>query len=184
VITPDGFETERLVLRRFTMDDLDWYHDVSSRPDVVRWLYYDVLDEPAARERLARKVERRALAETGDGVSYAVVLRTTGELVGDASLFLPNAEFRQGEIGYVLHPDHHGRGYATEALVPLLDWAFTVRGLHRVAGRLEPRNSGSARVLERLGMRHEGTLLENEWIKGEWQSETVYAILAREWAAR
>jgi RimJ/RimL family protein N-acetyltransferase len=50
-----------------------------------------------------------------------------------------------------------------------------------VIGRLEPRNTGSARVLEKLGMRREAHLVENEWIKGEWQSELVYAILAREW---
>ena len=53
--------------------------------------------------------------------------------------------------------------------------------LHRVVGRLEPRNTGSARVLEKLGMRREAHLVENEWVKGEWQSELVYAILAREW---
>jgi RimJ/RimL family protein N-acetyltransferase len=48
-------------------------------------------------------------------------------------------------------------------------------------GRLEPRNTGSARVLEKLGMRREAHLVENEWVKGEWQSELVYAILAGEW---
>ena len=51
-------------------------------------------------------------------------------------------------------------------------------------GRLEPRNAPSAKVLERLGMRLEAHLVENEWVKGEWQSELVYAILEREWRAR
>ena len=63
----------------------------------------------------------------------------------------------------------------------MLDFAFGPLGLHRVIGRLEPRNVGSARVLEKLGMRREAHLVENEWVKGEWQSELVYAILAREW---
>jgi RimJ/RimL family protein N-acetyltransferase len=49
--------------------------------------------------------------------------------------------------------------------------------------RLLPRNAASARVLEKLGMRLEAHLVENEWVKGEWQSELVYAMLAREWAA-
>ena len=56
--------------------------------------------------------------------------------------------------------------------------------LHRVCGRLESRNAASARVLEKLGMRREAHLIENEWVKGEWQSESVYALLAREWEAR
>ena len=59
--------------------------------------------------------------------------------------------------------------------------AFEHYDLHRVYGRLEPRNAASARVLEKLGMRREAQLIENEWVKGEWQSEAIYALLAREW---
>jgi len=78
-------------------------------------------------------------------------------------------------------PAHQGRGYATEASRALLDFAFETMGLHRVVGRAEARNLASARVLEKLGMRLEARLIENEWVKGEWQSEVVYAILDREW---
>ena len=53
--------------------------------------------------------------------------------------------------------------------------------MHRVIGRLEARNEASARVLERLGMRQEAHMIENEYVKGEWQSEVVYALLDREW---
>ena len=86
-----------------------------------------------------------------------------------------------GEIGFIVHPDHQGRGYATEASRELLRLAFEDLGLHRVIGRVEARNIGSARVLEKLGMRREAHLIENEYVKGEWQSELVYAMLAREW---
>jgi RimJ/RimL family protein N-acetyltransferase len=84
------------------------------------------------------------------------------------------------EVGFSFLPAHQGNGYATEAARALVDWAFGV-GHHRVYGRLEVRNTASARVLEKLGMRREAHLVENEWIKGEWQSEFVYAILDREW---
>ena len=66
----------------------------------------------------------------------------------------------------------------------MLTFAFEVYDLHRVCGRLEARNAASARVLERLGMRREAHLVENEWVKDEWQSEFVYAILEREWRAQ
>ena len=105
----------------------------------------------------------------------------SGELVGDVSLLWASEAHRQGELGFVLHPSHQGNGYATEASRPMLAFAFEELGLHRVVGRLEPRNAGSARVLEKLGMRREAHLVENEWVKGEWQSELVYALLAREW---
>jgi len=88
---------------------------------------------------------------------------------------------RQGEVGFLFHPQQQGRGYATEAGEALLGLAFDTYALHRVVGRLEPRNVASARVLERLGMRRKAHLLENEWVKGEWQSELVYALLDREW---
>jgi RimJ/RimL family protein N-acetyltransferase len=66
----------------------------------------------------------------------------------------------------------------------LLQLAFEEFGLHRVIGRLEPRNTASARLLERLGMRREAHFVENEFIKGEWQSELVYELLEHEWASR
>jgi RimJ/RimL family protein N-acetyltransferase len=64
----------------------------------------------------------------------------------------------------------------------MLRVGFDELGLHRVIGRLDARNAGSAAVLERLGMRREALLVDNEWVKGEWTSELVYALLAAEWA--
>jgi RimJ/RimL family protein N-acetyltransferase len=82
-----------------------------------------------------------------------------------------------------VHPDHQGLGYATEMARPLLRIAFEDLGLHRVTGALDARNAASARVLEKLGMRREAHLVENAFVKGEWQSELIYAILATEWRA-
>ena len=65
--------------------------------------------------------------------------------------------------------------------MPLLALAFDDLGAHRVMGRLDARNTASARVLGRLGMRLEAHLVEDEWFKGEWSSTLVYAILDREW---
>ena len=92
-------------------------------------------------------------------MSAAVALRATGELVGDISLLWASVTHRQGELGFVFHRAHHGNGYATEAAWPMLAFGFEVVGLHRVIGRLEPRNRGSARVLEKLGMRQEAHLV-------------------------
>jgi RimJ/RimL family protein N-acetyltransferase len=114
----------------------------------------------------------------------AVILRETGEFVGDVGLHWVSVLHRQGELGFVIHLAHQGRGYAVEASVPLLDFAFQTLELHRVIGRAESGNAPSVRVLEKIGMRHEAHLVENEWVKGEWQSEVVYAILATEWASR
>ena len=173
--------TDRLLLRPFEADDLDALHAIHSDEAVVRWLYNDPRTLNETRELLGRKIAGAALHAEGDWLGAAVTLRDTGELVGDLSLFWTSETHRQGELGFVVHPLHQGRGYATEASRPMLAFAFEELGLHRVVGRLEPRNTGSARVLEKLGMRREAHLVENEWVKGEWQSELVYALLAREW---
>ncbi|MGK5443696.1 GNAT family N-acetyltransferase [Micromonospora sp. URMC 105] len=175
--------TDRLDLRLFTADDLAALHDYQSRADVTRYLYFGPNDEAASRETLARKRARVALRAEGDVLNLALVLRQTGAVIGDVLLIWTSVTHRQGEIGYVLHPDHTGHGYATEAAREMLRLGFDGLGLHRIVGRLDARNTASARVLERLGMRREALLRQNEWVKGEWTDEAVYALLAREWRA-
>ena len=174
-------ETARLLLRPFLGSDLEALHAIHGDAENARWLYNDPRTLGETRELLALKTAGSALRCEGEWLSAAVELRATKELVGDISLLWASVPHRQGELGFVFHRGHQGSGYATEAAWPLLAFAFEIVGLHGVSGRLEPRNRGSARVLEKLGMRREAHLVENEWVKGEWQSELVYAVLAREW---
>ena len=174
-------ETERLLLRPFTDGDFDALYAMHSRQDVARYLYWGPRNEEEVRAALVKKVASSELNSEGDFIALAGVVKATDEVVGDFVLQWVSAEHQQGEIGFLVHPDHQGRGYATEAGHLLLRLAFDGLKLHRVIGRLEARNAASARVLEKLGMRREADLVENERVKGEWQSELVYAILEREW---
>jgi RimJ/RimL family protein N-acetyltransferase len=174
-------ETERLRLRHLVREDLAALCAIESPPEVARWLYWEARSEDEVRTSLDVRITRaRERAETG--VTFGVEVIATGELVGHVSLTV-EPEHGQAEIGFIFNPDHHGRGYATEASRAVLGIAFGVYEVHRVCARLEPRNAASARVLEKLGMRLEAHLRENEWVKGEWQSELVYALLDREWRA-
>jgi RimJ/RimL family protein N-acetyltransferase len=179
-----SLETDRLLLRPFAPGDFEPLLAMQSRPDVARWLYWEARDADAVRAALAAKLGRSTMSADGAGLSFAAVLKSSGELIGDCSVFTVSGEHRQGEIGFIFHPDQHGHGYATEAARELLAFAFGECGFHRVIGRLEARNSASARVLARIGMREEAHLVENEWVKGEWQSERIYAILEHEWRAQ
>ena len=173
--------TERLLLRPFDDDDLEAVYETHSRGDITRYLYW----EPRTRDEALEMVERRkletAIETEGDGLHLVAQLHDSPAMVGHVSLQWVSREHRQGEIGFVLHPDHHGRGYATEASAAVLRLGFEGLDLHRIVGRCDGRNIASARVMERLGMRREAHLLENEFIKGEWTDELVYAILADEW---
>lgn len=174
-------QTERLVLRPFEEGDIEALYAMQSDEEVVRYLYHDARSLDEVRAALERKIAAVSIAGEGDGVGAAAILRDTGELVADLSLWCVSEGHAQGELGFVVHPAHQRRGYATEAARPMLDFAFDTVGLHRMVGRTEARNTASARVLEKLGMRREAHFIENEWVKGEWQSELVYAILAEEW---
>jgi RimJ/RimL family protein N-acetyltransferase len=177
-------ETNRLLLRPYAFDDLDALHDLERRAETARYLYNQPLTREQAKALLDRRRTQVAIDEDGDQLVLVLERKAAGGLIGHVNLHRTSREHRQGEIGYVLHPDHQGRGYATEAAALLLRLGFSELGLHRIVGRLDARNAASARVLERLGMRQEAHLRENEFVKGEWADELVYAILAREWRER
>ncbi|HYO29375.1 MAG TPA: GNAT family protein, partial [Thermomicrobiales bacterium] len=174
--------TERLLLRPFAAADLDALAAIQSRPEVARYLYWKPRPRAEVAGALERRLEQTRIEAEGDALVLAVVVRETDTLVGDVLLWWRSAEHRQGEVGYVFHPDHAGRGYATEASRAALRLGFEDLGLHRIVARCDARNGASARVMERLGMRREAHLRENEFVKGEWCDELVYALLEDEWA--
>ena len=142
-----------------------------------------LLAEGDIADRIAGRWGRTELTEPGQSLTLALEERATGRLVGDAVLFWHSAEHRAGEVGYILSPEATGLGYATEAATAMLRLGFDGLGLHRMVARLDERNTASARVAERLGMRLEARLVQNEWFKGEWSTELVFAMLEDEWRA-
>ena len=172
--------TERMRLRPYTDDDFDAFFDLHRREDVARYLPWYPRDEEAAREALARH-QRLTIEVEGQGLTLAGFDKETGRLVGDFVLILRSVEHRRGEVGYALHPDFAGRGLAAEGARVMLEIAFRRLDLRRVIGRIDARNQASARVLAKLGLRHEAHLVQNELFKGEWTDEDDFAILREEW---
>jgi RimJ/RimL family protein N-acetyltransferase len=174
--------TERLVFRLFTDDDFEAVYDMQSRPEVARYLYWSPRDRSGAAKSLREKLKCTSIKAEGDILNLAVERTEGGPVIGDMMLHYVSATHRQAEVGYILHPDAQGQGLATEAARAIVDLAFRQLKVHRVFGQIDARNTASARVLERVGMRREAHLVENEWVKGEWTDEVIYAVLADEWA--
>jgi RimJ/RimL family protein N-acetyltransferase len=174
--------TARLVLRGLRPGDAEALHSYRSLPEVARYVPFEPMGPEDIAERLDGRWARRRVTEQGDGITIGVERADSGELIGDLALMLTSTEHRGGEIGWVLHPGHGGRGYATEAARAGLGLMFGA-GLHRVVARVDARNAPSVRLCERLGMRREAVLRENEWFKGGWSDEIDYALLEEEWAA-
>jgi RimJ/RimL family protein N-acetyltransferase len=114
----------------------------------------------------------------------AIVRREDGAILGDCGIHFLAEVPRSAEIGITLAAEHQRQGYATEALTAVLDYLFTGLGKHRVHGSVDPANTASARLLERVGMRKEAHFVESLWFKGRWADDLVFAILDREWKAR
>jgi aminoglycoside 6'-N-acetyltransferase len=172
---------DRLRLRRFTPADLDDFVAYRSIPEIAR---YQSWDAPYPREEAERFIAELAAQHpdtTGEWFQFAIELRATGQLMGDCAAAPQGDDPRIVEVGFTLAPGFHGHGYATEAARALLDYLFVARRKHRVIADCDARNTASARVLERLGMRQEGHLRQSTWAKGEWTDDLLYAILAAEW---
>ena len=91
---------------------------------------------------------------------------------------------RRAEVGYALARSAWGRGYVSEALAPLVAYAFDEMDLNRLDAVIDPRNTASAKVVSRLGFMHEGTLRERYIVRGEKTDSAIYGLLRREWEAR
>jgi RimJ/RimL family protein N-acetyltransferase len=182
-ILESPIETQRLLVRAFRADDLDDLHAIRSLPEVVRYLYGDVRSREEVQQMLVERAALTRLEQDGDGLVLAAERREDGRVIGDVSLWLRSVEHRQGEIGFVFHPDAQGRGYAKEAATALLGLAFGELGLHRVYGRTDGRNDASAGLLRRLGMRQEAHFRHDEIFKGAWGDQLVFAMLDDEWNA-
>ena len=177
-------ETDRLTLRRYVENDYDDLLKLQSNPDVTRFLLYDPKTPEQVKESLAGRLADVPMDTDGQALTVAVILRDTGRHLGEVTLFMNNVEQRTGEIGYVFHPESHGHGYAAEASAELLRLGFEELGLHRIIARLDARNTGSVKLLERLGLRQEAHFVQNEYLKGEWTDELVFAMLYSEWDKR
>jgi RimJ/RimL family protein N-acetyltransferase len=177
-------DTARLRLRPFRPDDLDALLGIQSRDDVTQFLYWGARTRDAVQTALSERVRQNVIHREGDKLILAVERRDTEVLIGDVNLVWLNHDTRQDETGFVLHPDHHGNGFARESAEVMLRLGFEELELHRIIGRCDGRNTASTKVMEKLGMRHEAHFRQNEIVKGEWTDEIVYALLADEWKAR
>jgi RimJ/RimL family protein N-acetyltransferase len=175
---------ERVALRRFRLTDLTPFVTYRSHPEVARYQSWDAPYPVEKGESLIRAMQRQHPDTPGEWFQFAVTLASTGELIGDCGSKTDAADPRLADIGYTIAHDHQGNGHGTDTVRTLLRYLFEARGKHRVTASCDPRNVASIRLLERLGMRHEGHLRQSVWFNGEWADDLIFAMLEREWAER
>ncbi len=171
--------TPRLLLREFTVADFATTHAYGSDVEVTRHTIFGPSTEDETRAFLERTVAGQAHRPR---LTYdlAIVRKEGGVHIGSVALHL---EDEQASLGYVLAKPFWHQGYAPEAAGALVGYGFCELKLHRIFALCDVDNPASARVMAKLGMRHEGTFLKAGRMKGEWRDELRYAILATEWKA-
>lgn len=176
-------ETERLILRRPTRSDLEPMVESWSEPAMTR--YTGV--RPNIRDFLGQLIEdmhAKAPGESDPGgpwYQYAVVRKEDGLLVGDIGVGFHVPGERQAELGYRIHPDHHRKGYAREAVTAIIDHLAEHHDLHRFIGVVASENAASIALLRALGFRQEGHFRQSFLCGGEWLDDAYFALLASEW---
>lgn len=173
---------KRLILRELQPQDLPAVHAYGSHLEGVRYQPWGP-NSPEDSRAFLRHVLAEAAARPRRNYTLAVELLEDSHVAGTVSLTVRDAQHAQAELGYFLHPDLWGNGYATEAARLILGFAFSELALHRVFATVDPRNLASVRVLEKLGMTLEGRMRENMLLRDGWRDSLLYSLLIQEWAA-
>lgn len=110
-----------------------------------------------------------------------IIEQESDTLIGDIGVHFMDSENKQVEVGCTLNKDYQGKGYATESLRTIIDYLIQTLNKHRIITSIDPANSDSIRLVERLGFRKEAHFVESLFFHGKWVDDIVYAILEKEW---
>jgi [ribosomal protein S5]-alanine N-acetyltransferase len=169
-------ETARLVLRELREEDWEAVLAYQSDPRYLRYYAWESRSADEVRAFLAMLIGRQREVPRIK-FQLAIELKADGRMIGNCGVRLPEAGSRVADIGYELAPWEWGQGYATEAARAVRDYGFEVLGAHRVWAECVAENVGSARVLEKIGLRLEGRLRESGFFKGRWWDGLIYGML-------
>ncbi|HYD79017.1 MAG TPA: GNAT family N-acetyltransferase [Paucimonas sp.] len=169
--------TDRLRLRPIGEHDANALFAIFSDPEVMRFWSTPPWTDPAQ----ALESIRSTRADYENGSALRLGVEQADRLIGTCTLFAISHGNRRAEIGYALARRHWGKGYMHEALAAFVGHAFGALGLHRLEADIDPRNTASARALERLGFIKEGHLRERWIVAGEVSDSALYGLLAGDW---
>jgi RimJ/RimL family protein N-acetyltransferase len=169
-------ESERLILRNLTDEDFDAVHAYASDPKVCTYMEWGPNTPEETRAHLARCIAE--VTNPRPSWTMALVQKSDQRLIGSCSLTIdvgvtPGA----ASMGYVIHRELWGHGYATEAGKTMLAFGFNTLGLHRIWATCRPENTASAKVLQKIGMQYEAHLPRDKAFRGQWHDSLLFAAI-------
>jgi len=174
----DNITTDRLAVRPAELGDeraIYSYRSNFAENKYQGW-FPDSVEE--VREHIKTNISQN-IDITDMWLQFAIII-SENKLIGDIGVNL-SADKMQAEVGCTLDKAFQGKGYATEALGAMIDYLFLTLKKHRITASIDPRNTASIRMVERLGFKKEAHFRESLFIRGEWVDDVIYAILEKEW---
>jgi RimJ/RimL family protein N-acetyltransferase len=162
-------------LRDFDHQDVDAVLAIVGDDRVTRWLSFDDRDRDGAERMLTAAINA---AQDAPRTEFYLAVTVAEGLVGFVRLALGGA--RAAKLGYAVHADHQGHGYATDAAHTLIRYGFDHLDLHRITAAVGPDNEASIAALKRLGFAPEGRLRDHVFTNGAWRDSLLLSLLTGE----
>lgn len=175
-------ETDRLILRKILIDDVEDMHEYSKESSVTQYLTWSPHVDVAYTLEYVNYLQSRY--RSGDFFDWGVVLKETGKMIGTCGFTRFDYANNSAEIGYVLNPDYYGQGIATEASGRVIRFGFEMLDLNRIECRYIIGNDASRRVMEKNGMTFEGVRREGMLIKGTYRDIGICSILREDFLSK
>lgn len=167
-------ESERLILRDLILDDFDAVQSYASDPEVCKYMEWGPNTPEETRAHLARCVAE----VTNPRLSWtmALIRKSDQRLIGSCSLTIESLANKDvASMGYVIHRELWGQGYATEAGKAMLAFGFQTLGFRRIWATCRPENVASAKVLQKIGMQYEAHIPRDKAFRGQWHDSLLFA---------
>jgi ribosomal-protein-alanine N-acetyltransferase len=174
-------QSARLIFKQVSINDIENIHALHSLPETDRFNTLGIPETFQVTENVVADWIAKQNANPQTSYTFSLTLIDTNEFIGLIALNLGKVNYKIAEVWYKLHPIHWGKGYATEALIQILDFGFNHLKLHRIEAGCAVENIASSKVLEKVGMIKEGMKRKILPIRGEWKDNYFYAILEEDY---
>ena len=168
-------ETERLILRRITNDDVNEIFELRSNPETMKYIPRPLVKTIEDALEHVAMIEEKIV--TNVGINWGITLKDSSRLLGIIGYYRMQPENYRAEIGYMLLPDFHGKGIISEAIERLIAYGFDDLKLHSIEAVIDPENAASEKVLQKCGFVKEAHLKEAEFYEGKFLDKVIYSLL-------
>ncbi len=172
-----NLETERLLLRRANLDDVNEIFVMRSNPQTMQYIPRPIAK--TTQDAIDNIAMMDVKIESNEGINWAITLKGSPKLIGVIGHFRIKPEHYRAEIGYILLPEYSGKGIVSEAIKAVVHYGFDILKLHSIEAIIDPKNVASEKVLQKNGFVKEAHFLENEYYDGQFIDTVIYSLLKK-----